>query len=109
MLSIPVTNHAVARMQQRAIFPEIVDFLLDYGRCEHHQRGAVLYYLDKRGRQRLEKSPAKRPIAASSMRSMPMPSFQTMANWSPSVIDTNESTTTDLPSSVRYTLSLSIR
>ena len=54
MLSIPVTKHAVARMQQRAIFPEIVDFLLEYGRCEHHQRGALLYYLDKRGRQHLE-------------------------------------------------------
>ena len=24
MLSIPITSHAVARMQQRAIFPEIV-------------------------------------------------------------------------------------
>ena len=59
MLSIPVTNHAVARMQQRAIFPEIVDFLLEYGRCEHHQRGALLYYLDKRGRQRLEKIAGK--------------------------------------------------
>ena len=55
MLSIPVTHHAVARMQQRAVRPEIVDFLLDYGRCEHHQRGALLYYLDKRGRQRLQK------------------------------------------------------
>ena len=59
MLNIPVINHAVARMQQRAVFPEIVDFLLDYGRCEYHQRGAQLYYLDKRGRQRLQKIAGK--------------------------------------------------
>ena len=55
MLSIPVTHHAVARMQQRAVRPEIVDFLLHFGRCEHHQRGALVYYLDKRGRLRLQK------------------------------------------------------
>jgi hypothetical protein len=51
MLSMPVTHHAVARMQQRAVRPEIVDYLLDFGRCEHHQRGAQLYYLDRRGRE----------------------------------------------------------
>lgn len=59
MLSISVTNHAVARMQQRAVGPEIVDYLLDFGRCEHHQHGALLYYLDKRGRQRLQKIAGK--------------------------------------------------
>ena len=51
MLSLPVTHHAVARMQQRAVLPEIVDYLLDFGRCEHHQRGAQLYYLDRRARE----------------------------------------------------------
>jgi hypothetical protein len=34
MLSMPVTHHAVARMQQRAVRPEIVDYLLDFGRCD---------------------------------------------------------------------------
>ena len=59
MLNIPVTKHAVARMQQRAVGPEIVNYLLDFGRCEHHQRGALLYYFDKRGRQRLQKITGK--------------------------------------------------
>ena len=52
MLSMQATHHAVARMQQRAVRPEIVDYLLDFGRCEHHQRGAQLYYLDQKRRQR---------------------------------------------------------
>lgn len=55
MLNIPVTSHAIARMQQRAVSPEIVDYLLDFGRCEYYQRGALLYYFDKRGRQSLQK------------------------------------------------------
>ena len=56
MLSMPVTNHAVVRMQQRAVRPEIVDYLLDFGRCEHHQHGALLYYFDRRGRERLRRA-----------------------------------------------------
>ena len=53
MLCMPVTHHAIARMQQRAVRPEIVDYLLDFGRCEHHHYGALLYYFDRRGRERV--------------------------------------------------------
>lgn len=55
MLSMPVTHHAVARMQQRAVRPEIVDYLLDFGRCEYHHYGAQIYYLDRRGRERVRR------------------------------------------------------
>ena len=53
MLSMPVTHHAIARMQQRAVRPEVVHYLLDFGRCEHHHYGALLYYFDRRGRERV--------------------------------------------------------
>jgi len=56
MLSMPVTRHAVARMQQRAVRPEIVDCLLDFGRCDYHHYGALLYYFDRRGRERLRRA-----------------------------------------------------
>lgn len=55
MLSMPVTHHAIARMQQRAVRPEIVVYLLDFGRCEYHHYGAQLYYLDRRGRERVRR------------------------------------------------------
>lgn len=38
-----------------AVSAEIIDYLLDFGHCEHHQRGAPLYYFDKRGHQRLQR------------------------------------------------------
>lgn len=55
MLNIPASDHAVARMQQRAVRPEVVDCLLDYGRRMHDHHGALLYYFDGRARERIRR------------------------------------------------------
>lgn len=49
------TKHAQIRMQQRGVPPLIVDWLLDYGKCEHIGKGAVSHYLDKKARRTLER------------------------------------------------------
>ncbi len=48
------TAHAQTRCQQRAIRPEIVERILDYGRSTR-LRGADSYALDKEGRRRLRR------------------------------------------------------
>jgi hypothetical protein len=60
MLAIPISGHAAARIQQRAVQPEIVEYLLDFGRHEYDHLGGVIYYFDKRGRERLLKAIGKR-------------------------------------------------
>lgn len=52
--ALPLTRHAQQRMQQRAVTPDAVSLLLDYGR-EQRSRGASLFYLDRAGRAELEK------------------------------------------------------
>lgn len=50
-----LTAHAEARLQQRAIPPLVLDFLLEYGatmRCGEADR----YYFDKAARKRLSRS-----------------------------------------------------
>lgn len=53
--NIPLTEHAGKRLQQRGIRPDTIDFLLAYGAVEFDHNGACIYYLDKRGRRRLER------------------------------------------------------
>lgn len=48
-----LTNHAQVRCQQRGIPQEAVDALLAYGNTRRHH-GADIYFLDKRGRSRVE-------------------------------------------------------
>lgn len=50
-----VTQHAMARMQQRGIKPQVVDYLLLCGTEIHDHHGATIVYFDKQARQRLEK------------------------------------------------------
>lgn len=45
-----LSNHAMQRMQQRAIHPLMLDLLYRYGR-EQHQNGATTFYFDKRARE----------------------------------------------------------
>jgi hypothetical protein len=49
-----LTRHAEVRCQQRGISPEVVDALLNYGRRRRH-RGAEVCFMDKGGRQQLER------------------------------------------------------
>jgi len=48
------THHAIARAQQRAVPPLVVNWLLDYGRARRHN-GADVYFFDRRSRRRLER------------------------------------------------------
>ena len=40
-------------MQQRGICPVVVDLILNYGERAHAARGREIFYLGKRGRQRV--------------------------------------------------------
>lgn len=55
MTDLRLTEHARARMQQRAIPPAVVEALLAYGREEHDHRGATIVFFNKAARRRLER------------------------------------------------------
>ncbi len=46
-----LTRHAQARMQQRGISWEDIDYVLDNGRETHDHHGGCIYSLDRRSRQ----------------------------------------------------------
>ena len=48
-----LTQHAVARMQQRGIKAQAVEMLFHFGAKEHDHRGATILYFDKPARGRL--------------------------------------------------------
>ena len=50
-----LTQHAAARMQQRGINSQIVDYLMLCGTEIHDHHGATILYFDKQARQRLQK------------------------------------------------------
>lgn len=51
-----VTRHARARMQQRAIRPETLDYLMAFGREAFDHRGGMVLYFDKAARRRLARA-----------------------------------------------------
>lgn len=55
-----MTNHAVARMQQRGIKPHVLEALMLFGTEVHDHHGVTILYFDKRARNRVQKqfSPA---------------------------------------------------
>lgn len=53
MSELRFTQHAQARMQQRAIPSRIVEILYAFGRREHDHRGGSVLYFDKPSRRRL--------------------------------------------------------
>jgi hypothetical protein len=54
---LTLTGHASARMKQRCISAEALDFLLEYGRETFDHRGhAVILYFDKRARRKLARA-----------------------------------------------------
>ena len=50
-----LTKHASDRMQQRGIPPLIMNACITHGCPQHAGKGAILFYLDKRARRRLER------------------------------------------------------
>lgn len=56
---LPVTSHAIARMQQRGIRAAALEVLLDYGRTAPAAHGREIVYFDKKARRRLaQENPA---------------------------------------------------
>lgn len=52
MGSIVMTKHASVRKQQRGISESVLDCLLEFGKTSHDNRGAEVFYFDKRAKQR---------------------------------------------------------
>jgi hypothetical protein len=52
--SLPLTQHARIRMQQRGIPSQVLEWLSAYGEIDH-QRGAELYYFSRRSREALQR------------------------------------------------------
>ena len=54
MIGIIFSRHAQIRMQQRAIPPVIVEWILDYG-CDMRHHGASVHFLDQEARDKLKR------------------------------------------------------
>jgi hypothetical protein len=54
-----LSQHAEVRMEQRAIPPLIVDWLIDYGSTSYDKHGAKKRIFDKRSRKRLTSAVGK--------------------------------------------------
>lgn len=48
-----MTKHAQSRMQQRAVPPLVIQWLLDFGATEHDHHGAEIRYFNKTSRKQL--------------------------------------------------------
>jgi len=55
------TDHALIRMQQRGIRPEVVETVLELGETEHDHHGGTIYYVSRAVIDRA-KSPSLRRI-----------------------------------------------
>lgn len=62
MTELRLTEHALTRMQQRAIPPAVVEALLAYGRGEHVHRGATVLYFNKAARRHLARDRLDRAL-----------------------------------------------
>jgi hypothetical protein len=52
-LELIASRHCLVRMQQRGISADDLQLLERYGRRQHDGRGGVIFFFDKRSRQRL--------------------------------------------------------
>ena len=64
MSDLYLTEHARARMRQRAIPPVVVEALLDFGCEEHDHHGGTILYFNKAARRRLERERLDRALDA---------------------------------------------
>lgn len=55
-MSVPLTDHARARLQQRGIPETVIESLLDFGREAYDHRGSAVVYFDHRSRNRLRRT-----------------------------------------------------
>lgn len=53
--ALPLSPHAVVRLQQRGIRPDVLDCLLAYGRREHDHAHCEIVYFDTHALQRLQR------------------------------------------------------
>ena len=56
-----LSNHAKVRMQQRGIPRRAIDWLAAYGEV-NHQRGAEVFYFNRKARQALERDVGRRMV-----------------------------------------------
>ncbi len=56
-----LSKHAKVRMQQRGIPRRAIDWLAAYGEVDH-QRGAEVFYFNRRARQALERDVGRRML-----------------------------------------------
>ena len=59
-----MTQHAQARMQQRGIRMQTLEFLLDHGSVAYDHRGAAVVYFDKKAKSRLQKTGGRQAYRA---------------------------------------------
>lgn len=52
MEAIILTTHANVRKQQRGIPKQVLDWLVQFGKASHDNRGGEFLYFDKRAKQR---------------------------------------------------------
>ena len=55
-MSVPFTDHARARLQQRGIPETIIESLMEFGREAYDHRGSAIVYFDHRSRDRLRRT-----------------------------------------------------
>ena len=54
-MSLEITNHARARLQQRGIPMPVLDCLLTFGRKVHDHHGAEILFFDHRARNQIRR------------------------------------------------------
>lgn len=55
-MGLALTRHAERRLQGRAIRPEVIDLLLDFGTSSLGHHGAEIVFFDKASRDRLRRA-----------------------------------------------------
>ena len=55
MCEMSITHHAARRLQQSGIHEDVLPLLMRFGAYEYDKRGAKLFYLTHKGRERLRK------------------------------------------------------
>jgi hypothetical protein len=57
-----LTQHGAVRVQQRALPPQVLDWLHTYGHEHHDGHGAMILYFNKPARRRRERAVGREPV-----------------------------------------------